>query len=62
MLTLMRLGWGKENPAFRQLFTSQFMPDATKEQIDWFNDLQRTPAFRSRPAGGWRPASRAPAS
>jgi class 3 adenylate cyclase/pimeloyl-ACP methyl ester carboxylesterase len=41
MLTLMRLGWGKENPAFRQLFTSQFMPGATKEQIDWFNDLQR---------------------
>jgi class 3 adenylate cyclase/pimeloyl-ACP methyl ester carboxylesterase len=41
MLTLMRLGWGKENPAFRQLFTSQFMPGATKEQTDWFNELQR---------------------
>src|SRR5688572_18880517 len=34
MLTLMRLGWGKENPAFRQLFTSQFIPGATKEQAD----------------------------
>jgi len=41
MLTLMRLGWGQENPAFRQMFTSQFVPDATKEQADWFNDLQR---------------------
>ena len=41
MLTLMRLGWGQENPAFRQLFTSQFIPDATKEQADWFNELQR---------------------
>jgi class 3 adenylate cyclase/pimeloyl-ACP methyl ester carboxylesterase len=41
MLTLTRLGWGKENPAFRQLFTSQFMPGATKEQADWFNELQR---------------------
>jgi class 3 adenylate cyclase/pimeloyl-ACP methyl ester carboxylesterase len=41
MLTLMRLGWGKENPAFRQLFTSQFMPGATKTQEDWFNELQR---------------------
>ena len=41
MLTLMRLGWGQENPAFRQLFTSQFIPDASKEQADWFNDLQR---------------------
>ncbi len=39
--TLMRLGWGKENPAFRQLFTSQFMPGATKTQEDWFNELQR---------------------
>ena len=41
MLTLMRVGWGKENPAFRQLFTSQFIPGGTKEQADWFNELQR---------------------
>jgi pimeloyl-ACP methyl ester carboxylesterase len=41
MLTLMRVGWGKENPAFRQLFTSLFMPGATKEQAEWFNELQR---------------------
>ncbi|MDA8110001.1 MAG: alpha/beta hydrolase [Betaproteobacteria bacterium] len=41
MLTLMQLGWGQDNAAFRQLFTSQFMPDATKAQQDWFNELQR---------------------
>ena len=41
MLTLMRLGWGQENAAFRQLFTSQFIPGGTKEQTDWFNELQR---------------------
>jgi class 3 adenylate cyclase/pimeloyl-ACP methyl ester carboxylesterase len=41
MLTLARLGWGQENAAFRQLFTSQFIPGGTKEQIDWFNELQR---------------------
>jgi pimeloyl-ACP methyl ester carboxylesterase len=41
MLTLMRIGWGQENPAFRQMFTSQFMPGASKEQADWFNELQR---------------------
>ena len=41
MLTLLRLGWGQETPAFRQLFTSQFIPGATKEQADWFNELQR---------------------
>ena len=41
MLTLMRIGWGQENPAFRQMFTSQFIPAATKEQADWFNEFQR---------------------
>jgi class 3 adenylate cyclase/pimeloyl-ACP methyl ester carboxylesterase len=41
MLALMRLGWGKENPAFRQIFTSQFVPGGTKEQADWYNELQR---------------------
>jgi len=44
MVTLMRLGWGNENPAFRQLFTSHFIPDGTKEQADWFNELQRISA------------------
>jgi class 3 adenylate cyclase/pimeloyl-ACP methyl ester carboxylesterase len=41
MLTLMRIGWGQENPAFRQMFTSQFIPGANKEQADWFNEFQR---------------------
>ena len=41
MGTLMRLGWGTDDPAFRQMFTSHFIPEATKEQADWFNDLQR---------------------
>jgi pimeloyl-ACP methyl ester carboxylesterase/DNA-binding winged helix-turn-helix (wHTH) protein len=39
--TLIRQGWGKENPAFRQVFTSLFIPGATHEQMTWFNDLQR---------------------
>ena len=41
LLTLVRLGWGKDNPAFRQLWTTLFMPDATPEQAEWFNELQR---------------------
>jgi class 3 adenylate cyclase/pimeloyl-ACP methyl ester carboxylesterase len=41
MGTLIRLGWGMDDPAFRQMFTSQFIPEGTKEQADWFNDLQR---------------------
>jgi pimeloyl-ACP methyl ester carboxylesterase/tRNA A-37 threonylcarbamoyl transferase component Bud32 len=40
-LTLVRLGWGRDNPAFRQLWTSLYAPDATPEQAQSFNDLQR---------------------
>ncbi|HWC30669.1 MAG TPA: alpha/beta fold hydrolase [Dehalococcoidia bacterium] len=42
LVTLTREGWGRDNPSYRQLFTSQFMPGATTEQMDWFNELQRT--------------------
>jgi len=41
VLALIRRGWADENPAYRQIFTSQFMPDATVEQMNWFNELQR---------------------
>ena len=39
--TLMHLGWGQENPAFRQMFTSLFIPGGSAEQMQWLNDLQR---------------------
>ena len=41
LMTLMKHGWSQENPAFRQVFTSLFVPDGTPEQMQWFNDLQR---------------------
>lgn len=41
LVSLIRQGWGQENPAFRQFFTSLFLPDGTPEQMQWFNDLQR---------------------
>jgi DNA-binding winged helix-turn-helix (wHTH) protein/alpha-beta hydrolase superfamily lysophospholipase len=41
LLALIRQGWGRENPAFRQFFTSLFLPEGTSEQMQWFNDLQR---------------------
>lgn len=34
-------GWGRDNPAFRQVFTSLFIPGGTPEQARWFNELQR---------------------
>ncbi|MFO7537314.1 MAG: alpha/beta fold hydrolase, partial [Chloroflexota bacterium] len=41
ILSLVKSGWGRSNPAFRQLFSSLFIPGATAEQMRWFNDLQR---------------------
>ncbi len=41
IIEVLRIGWGKENPAFRQIFTSRFLPEGTPEQIGWFNDLCR---------------------
>jgi hypothetical protein len=32
ILELIRQGWGQDNPAFRQMFTSQMIPGATPEQ------------------------------
>jgi DNA-binding winged helix-turn-helix (wHTH) protein/pimeloyl-ACP methyl ester carboxylesterase len=39
--TLIREGWGRDNPAFRQTFTSLFIPDGTPEQVQWWNELER---------------------
>ena len=33
--------WGSDNPAFRQVFTSAFIPEGTDEQLRWFNELCR---------------------
>lgn len=57
MMQLMRLGWGTDNPAFRQMFASLFFPDGTKEIFDSFNELQRKSispenAYRFREAVG----------
>jgi pimeloyl-ACP methyl ester carboxylesterase/DNA-binding SARP family transcriptional activator len=39
--TLILHGWGQSNPAFRQVFTSAFIPDGTPEQFRWMNELMR---------------------
>ena len=44
LLQLIRLGWGRDNPAFRQFFTSLFIPESTQEQQRWFNDFERISA------------------
>jgi pimeloyl-ACP methyl ester carboxylesterase/DNA-binding CsgD family transcriptional regulator len=39
VIDLIRLRWGSDNPAFRQVFTSRFVPSASDEQLRWFNDV-----------------------
>jgi pimeloyl-ACP methyl ester carboxylesterase len=45
LMTLIRKGWGRETPAFRQIFTSQFFrDDADPGLIAHFNEMQRASA------------------
>lgn len=51
IVDLVHLGWGQDNPVFRQLFAAQFVPGATPEQFTWFNELCRrttTPEIATR--------------
>ncbi|WP_437184113.1 alpha/beta fold hydrolase [Variovorax paradoxus] len=51
MCRLIELGWGRDDPSFRQFFTSQFIPEGTPEQHRWFNELER---ISSSPANAAR--------
>ncbi|MEP4031099.1 alpha/beta hydrolase [Roseibium polysiphoniae] len=58
VLTLTRPGWGTENPAYRHIFSSTFMPDASAEDLEWFDEFQRRTtspenAFRFQEAFGY---------
>jgi DNA-binding winged helix-turn-helix (wHTH) protein/alpha-beta hydrolase superfamily lysophospholipase len=41
LLTLIRHGWGKPGSAFLKAFSSMYIPDGSREQIDSLVDLQR---------------------
>lgn len=44
LLKLMRLGWGEENPAFRQVFAMQLFPEATAAQLHALEEQMRLSA------------------
>ncbi len=44
LLKLIELGWGRDEPSYRQMFSMQFMPGGTIEQINSFSELQRKSA------------------
>ncbi len=41
VITLVKHGWGKDSPLYRQIFSESFTPSATPEELEWFNDFQR---------------------
>jgi pimeloyl-ACP methyl ester carboxylesterase/DNA-binding CsgD family transcriptional regulator len=44
LIDLMRVGWGKPNPAFRQVFATQLMPGATAEDLHALDEQMRVSA------------------
>ena len=55
LLTLIRKGWGRDMPAFRQVFTSYFFTqDADPKLIAHFNELQRAAADPETAARYWK--------
>ena len=44
IITLVRQGWDRPEAAYRQLFSSTFLPGASTDEIDWFNGFQRQTA------------------
>lgn len=42
--TIIRQGWGSEDPSYRQMFGLGFFPDGTPEQWNWFAELERVSA------------------
>lgn len=41
VITLTRAGWGRDNPAYRQMFAASFIPGGSPEHQRWFSDLCR---------------------
>ena len=41
VITLTKFGWGQDNPSYRQIFSSTFMPSADQSELEWFNEFQR---------------------
>jgi pimeloyl-ACP methyl ester carboxylesterase/DNA-binding CsgD family transcriptional regulator len=42
--SVMEVGWGRPDATFRRVFTMMFVPEATPEQMEWFDELERVSA------------------
>ena len=41
LLKIAEIGWGRASPEFRRVFATKFMPDASPEEQELFDELQR---------------------
>ena len=48
---IVRLGWGRPDPTYRQIFVARFLPEATQEQWRSFDELQQR---STSPDNAWR--------
>ena len=58
MVTLTRTGWGRNNPAFRQIFTSLFFPDMPPKRLTGSTNSRRFQHRSKMPCGFRRPSGR----
>jgi pimeloyl-ACP methyl ester carboxylesterase/DNA-binding CsgD family transcriptional regulator len=54
---LIRVGWGGTVPAFRQVFSSIYIPSAGEEQKRWYDELQQASSSGETAARLWRSRS-----
>jgi pimeloyl-ACP methyl ester carboxylesterase/DNA-binding CsgD family transcriptional regulator len=54
LIDLMRVGWGGAVPAFRQVFSSIYIPSAGEEQKRWYDDMQQASSSGETAARLWR--------
>ena len=55
---LIRVGWGGSVPAFRQVFSSIYIPSAGEEQKRWYDELQQISSTGEVAARLWRSRNR----
>jgi pimeloyl-ACP methyl ester carboxylesterase/DNA-binding winged helix-turn-helix (wHTH) protein len=51
LIDVVRLGWGRPDPVYRQIVVSHFLPDGTQEEWQVFDELQRR---TTSPENAWR--------
>ena len=55
---LIRVGWGGSVPAFRQVFSSLYIPSAGEEEKRWYDELQQASSSGETAARLWRSRGR----